>query len=141
MEQKLRTLIKEAMIEKQHSGNGDRYQTYKNILEKAQKTAKEQLAVVTDDMIVDAAKKEVKQLEETQSYCVGTAKFVEIARCIDYAKALLPKMATPEDIRAFLTENKVEKNMGACMKALKERFGNSLDSKMASEIAKEYTKS
>ena len=41
MEQKLRALIKEAMIEKKETGKTNKYQTYKNILETAQKLAKE----------------------------------------------------------------------------------------------------
>lgn len=35
METKLRQLIKEAMIQKKNTGKVNRYQTFKNILEKA----------------------------------------------------------------------------------------------------------
>lgn len=57
MEQKLRALIKEAMIEKKETGKTNKYQTYKNILETAQKLAKASLAAVNDGFIYDAAKR------------------------------------------------------------------------------------
>ena len=61
MEKKLRELIKQAMIEKRKTGKSNKYQTYKNILETAQKIAKEKKSDVTDSIILEATKKEIKQ--------------------------------------------------------------------------------
>lgn len=140
MEKKLRALIKEAMIQKKESGNGNRYQTFKNILEKAKNLAIDAKSdTITDEMIIDSAKKEIKQLKDTQGYYKESdAKFTEFDECIACAEELLPKMATSEDITAYLENEGIEKNMGICMKALKAKFGNALDGKMASGVVKEY---
>lgn len=135
METKIRSLIKEAMIEK----NKDKQITYKNILECAQKNAKKTNASVTDDMIVSAIKNEIKQLNDLLEFCEkGSERYTETKTKIGYCEAVLPKMATEEEILAYLADNSVEKNMGACMKALKANFGANMDGKMASIAAKKY---
>lgn len=135
METKIRSLIKEAMIEK----NKDKQITYKNILECAQKNAKKTNAAVTDDMIVSAIKNEIKQLNDLLEFCEeGSERYTETKTKIGYCEAVLPKMATEEELMAYLIDNSVEKNMGACMKALKANFGANMDGKMASMTAKKY---
>lgn len=47
-------------------------------------------------------------------------------------------MATPEEILSFLRGEHLEKNMGACMKAVKAKFGDALDGKVASMVVKQY---
>lgn len=142
MEQRLRSLIKEAMQAKAKEKTMEtecRYQTLKNILESAQKSAKEKcIDTLTDSMIIDAAKKEIKQLNDLLSYCENNEKKRnEISICKRTAEELLPKMASEEEIKAFVETNKSEaNNIGAMMKLLKAKFGDSLDGKMASEIAK-----
>lgn len=139
MEQKLRALIKEAMIEKKETGKTNKYQTYKNILETAQKLAKASLATVNDSYIYDAAKKEMKQLADLQAFCKpGTSRYDDIAECMEIAQSILPKMATPEEILSFLRGEHLEKNMGVCMKAVKVKFGDALDGKVASMVVKQY---
>ena len=142
MEKKLRNLIKEAMIQKKESGEVNRYQTFKNILEKAQKIAKdERIETIKDEYVINATKKEIKQLEELLTYCnENNDKAKEINECISYAKELLPQMASEKEIKEYLLKENIEKNMGACMKALKNKFGDSLDGKMASILVKEYIK-
>lgn len=138
MERKIRSLIKEAMVEK----NKSKQITYKNILETAQKTAKKTNADVTDEMVINAVKNEIKQLNDVIGYYeAGSEKHIEITEKIAYCEAVLPKMATEDEIRYFLISGSIEKNMGACMKALKENFGANMDGKMASTIAKEYVNS
>ena len=135
MENKIRTLIKEAMIEK----NKNKQITYKNILETAQKKAKETNAAVTDEMIVNAIKNEIKQLNDLLGFCVeGTEKHTETIEKIKFCEDVLPKMATGEEIMKYLTEVGAEPNIGVCMKLLKEKFGVNMDGKMASMVAKEY---
>lgn len=138
MERKIRSLIKEAMVEK----NKSKQITYKNILETAQKTAKKTNVDVTDEMIINAVKNEIKQLNDVIGYYeAGSEKRIEIAEKIAYCEAVLPKMATEDEIRYFLVSSDIEKNIGVCMKALKEKFGANMDGKMASTIAKEYVNS
>ena len=135
METKIRALIKEAMIEK----NKTKLITYKNILECAQKTAKETNASVTDEMITKAIKNEIKQLNDFLEYCPeDSERFKETLEKVDYCEAVLPKMATEEEIMNYLVKNNVEKNIGLCMKALKQNFGANMDGKMASGVVRKY---
>lgn len=135
MEKMLRDLIKKAMIEK----NKDAQLTYKSILENAQKLAKEKKEDVNDSYIIAAAKKEIKQLEDLLKYCEGdSSKFIETKAKITLAEGILPRMTSKDDIMNYLVSENVEKNMGICMKALKSRFKDSLDGRIASGVVKEY---
>ena len=135
MEQKLRDLIKQAMLEK----NTEKKQTYKNILETAQKIAKEKKTEVTDSLIFDAAKKEIKQINDLLSYVKETDdKYTVLVQNKEYAESILPKMVSEQEILDFLTTHSIEKNMGTCMKALKAEFKDSLDGKLASQATKKY---
>lgn len=135
MEKMLRDLIKKAMIEK----NKLAQLTYKSILENAQKLAKEKKEEVNDSYIVSAAKKEIKQLEDLLKYCKeGTEQYNETKTKIELAEGILPRMTSKEDIMNYLVSENIEKNMGTCMKALKSRFKDSLDGRLASGVVKEY---
>lgn len=135
LEQKLRELIKEAM--KNHKEEVKL--TYKSILENAQKLAKEKKEEVNDSYIIASAKKEIKQLTDLLEYCEQNSdKYEEANRKIDLAKGILPKMAETDEIRDYLVTNNIDKNMGICMKTLKEHFKDSLDGKQASKVVKEY---
>lgn len=137
MENKIRQLIKESMIEK----NKNKQITYKNILETAQKTAKKTNATVTDDMLISAVKNEIKQLNDLLSYCTpNTDKYNETKEKITYCESVLPTMASESDIMDFLVSNSIDKNMGVCMKQLKAHFGSTMDGKMASNVVKQYIK-
>lgn len=140
MEKKIRALILEGMREK----NKVKTTTYKSILEGAQKIAKSQGAdvAVTDEMVVKAIQNELKQLEDIEKYCrCDATRWAKIKEEVRYCNAVLPKMASDEEVLAFLTENGIEKNIGACMKALKEHFGSNLDGRYASAVAKGYVNS
>lgn len=135
MEQKLRDLIKQAMLEK----NTEKKQTYKNILETAQKIAKEKKTEVTDSLIFDAAKKEIKQINDLLAYVTETdEKYKVLVQNKEYAESILPKMVSEQEILDFLTKNNIDKNMGTCMKALKAEFKDSLDGKLASQTVRKY---
>ena len=135
MEQKLRELIKQAMLEK----NTEKKQTYKNILETAQKIAKEKKTEVTDSLIFDAAKREIKQINDLLEYVKETDdKYTVLVQNKEYAESILPKMVSEQEILDFLTTHSIEKNMGTCMKALKAEFKDSLDGKLASQATKKY---
>lgn len=135
LEQKLRELIKEAMKNYKEEAK----LTYKSILENAQKLAKEKKEEVNDSYIIASAKKEIKQLTDLLEYCEQNLdKYEEINRKIDLAKGILPKMAEADEIRDYLVTNNIDKNMGICMKTLKDHFKDSLDGKQASKVVKEY---
>jgi uncharacterized protein YqeY len=142
MEQKLRRMIKDAMVAKTKDKSSEtmaRYQTLKNILETAQKAAKEKkIDTISDSLIIDAAKKEIKQLRDLLQYCNDNAeRKAETEFCITVAEALLPTMASEFEITAFVQEHSQEAgNIGAMMKLLKSEFGDSLDGKTASRIVK-----
>lgn len=135
MEQKIRTLIKENMVAK----NKNATITYKNILETAQKTAKKTNAEVTEEMLVSAVKNEIKQLNDLLAFVKKDSdRYAEIMEKLSYCKSVLPAMASAEAMEAYLKEQSVEKNVGACMKALKAKFGANMDGKEASTVAKAY---
>ena len=135
MEQKLRELIKQAMIEK----NTEKKQTYKNILETAQKIAKDKKVEVTDSLIFAAAKKEIKQINDLLAYVKETdEKYKILVQNKEYAESILPKMVTEQEILDFLTTHSIEKNMCICMKALKEEFKDNLDGNVASQVVRQY---
>ena len=54
---------------------------------------------------------------------------------------ILPKMASETELMDYLNLNSVEKNMGACMKALKSEFGANMYGRIASMVAKNYINS
>lgn len=138
MENKIRTLIKDSMINKDKVA----LTTYKSILENAQKLAKDKKEDVNDSYIIASIKKEIKQLEDLLSYCKdGTDKYAETKRKIDIATSLLPQMTSEDEILDYLTSNKVEKNMGLCMRVLKVKFKDTLDGKIASQVVKKYINS
>lgn len=141
MENKLRVAIKDAM--KLKSENSDTknlviYQTRKNILETAQKIAKDKKTTINDSMIFDAAKKEIKQLNDLLTYCDNNPeKKLETTIAIEEANNWLPSMTSEADIKTFVDSHKSEaNNIGAMMKLLKAEFGDALDGKLASEIVR-----
>lgn len=135
MEKMLRDLIKKAMIEK----NKLAQLTYKSILENAQKLAKEKKEDINSSYIILAAKKEIKQLEDLLKYCeADSPKFIETKAKITLAEGILPRMTSKEDMMHYLVSMEMEKNMGICMRALKLRFKDSLDGRIASGVVKEY---
>lgn len=148
MEKKLRDAIKEAMIVKSKDNstvNVEIYKTRKNILETAQKIAKEKQTDITDSMIYDAAKREIKQLADVLQYCGGkTEKQELINKCVTEAEIWLPEMTSEKEIVDFVEiykrENKDNFNIGSVMKALKEKYQDNLDSKLASNIVKSMIK-
>lgn len=146
----LREEIKKAMIEKRDTGNSNKYMTLKSILEKSQKIAKEQRKEneISDSMIIDSARKEIKQLQELKEfYEVGTRelsqeekkKVEELDEKISVAKELLPQMIEEEVLLDFIMKNKNDiSNIGQGMKILSNRFGDCLDKKIASKLLKQY---
>jgi len=141
MEQKLRNAIKSAMKLKSENGTNENvaiYQTRKNILEQAQKIAKEKKIEITDSLIYESAKKEIKQLNDLMAFCTDKPEKQNIINIsINEANNWLPSMTSEDDIKTFVETHKSDaNNIGAMMKLLKSEFGDSLDGKLASQIVK-----
>lgn len=138
----LRNNIKIALKEKLETKNDTKYSVYKNILDKTQKDVKEKkIEVITDDYVITAARKELKQLEDTLSYITKESdpdRYEKLTTSIAIVNDFLPKSVSENEILDFLKNNDVDKNMGICMKALKNKFGVNLDGRTASNIVKNY---
>lgn len=116
----------------------NRLTTLKNILDTAQKHSKERKSEMTDEDVVFGAKREVKQLNETLSFVKDEPAAQELREMIEVANEFLPKMATEKEIVEFILSNKeTSSNIGLMMRALKEKFGDSLDGRIASKLVKE----
>ena len=140
MENKVRGLIKTAMIEKNEVAK----LTYKSVLDGALKLAKmDGNRAVKDEDFVKAAQNEIKSYKDLEDILnknpeANKTRIEEAETKIKLCEVLLPTMATEEEIREYLTANNVEKNIGVCMKTLKAQFGATLDGKMANAIVREY---
>lgn len=138
----LRNNIKIALKEKLKTKNDTKYSVYKNILDKTQKDVKEKkIEVITDDYVITAARKELKQLEDTLSYITKESdpdRYEKLTTSIAIVNGFLPKSISENEILDFLKNNDIDKNMGVCMKALKNKFGVNLDGRTASSIVKNY---
>lgn len=138
----LRNNIKIALKEKLKTKNDTKYSVYKNILDKTQKDVKEKkLEVITDDYVITAARKELKQLEDTLSYITKESdpdRYEKLTTSIAIVNDFLPKSISENEILDFLKNNDIDKNMGICMKVLKNKFGVNLDGRTASNIVKNY---
>ena len=136
MQNKIRQLVKQAMIDK----NENAKTTYKSILDNALKIAKNDgNREVTNDDFIKAAKNEVKQLNDLYEYVkTDSVRAAEVEEKLKYCEAILPQMVTAEQITEYLTSNNIEKNIGVCMKSLKAKFGNTLDGKMANGVVRQY---
>lgn len=136
MENLIRNKIKENMKNK----NKIATITYRSILDNAQKYAKNDgNRELNDDDIIKAIKNEIKQLEDLYQFVKNDSdKTVELIEKIDYCKEVLPKQASEEDILNYLKDNNIEKNIGICMKSLKEHFGSNMDGKMANGVVRNY---
>ena len=140
MENKVRGLIKTAMIEKNEVAK----LTYKSVLDGALKLAKmDGNRAVKDKDFVKAAQNEIKSYKDLKDILnknpeANKTRIEEAETKIKLCEVLLPTMATEDEIREYLTANNVEKNIGVCMKTLKAQFGATLDGKMANAIVREY---
>lgn len=136
MEVKIRNLIKDAMKDKNEAAKI----TYRSILDNAQKIAKRDgNRAVNDNDFIQATKNEIKALEELAAFAQsGTDRAVEMQTKIDYCRAILPQMASEDEMVSFLVNDNIDKNIGSCMKALKQKFAASFDGKIAQAASRRY---
>ena len=136
MEQKIRNLIKQAMIEK----DKDKQTVYKSILENAQKIAKNDMnRFVNDGDFVKALRNEIKAMNDLKAYVnEDDPRYKIITKRIYLCTALLPRIVSEEEVYAFLKGENIEKTMGACMKACKVHFKEAFDGRAMQSIVKDY---
>ena len=97
----------------------------------------------SDDEAIQVIQKFLKGVNETIGYLekdLNKNEALEVAKVEkNILEGYLPKMASIEDIRAEISSLKSNgiTNLGAIMKGLKDKFGSSLDGKLASQLAKE----
>lgn len=113
------------------------------VLARANELAKERNAtnpVVNDDDAVKAVRSELKKTNETLNLLKeGTEAYSKAQESVAFLNSVLPDQASPDAVKAVVLEilptvAEPKKAIGVIMKALGEKFGNSLDRKMANEI-------
>lgn len=96
----------------------------------------------TDDETIKTIQKFLKGVNETIAYLEKSGTNPDALANVMIEKgilvAYLPKMASEDDIRSAVAELKAggAANMGDIMKGLKQKFGATLDGKLASQLAK-----
>ena len=133
--------IKTAMKEK----NITQRDVLKMVLNKANALAKdEKIDSPTDAMVIDAIKKESKQIQDTIDILVKNAKtdsdlYVESVNKLEILKTYLPKQLTEDEltveIKKFLEENAIDtSNRGSVMKAVMPKFKDVADGKLINKV-------
>lgn len=113
------------------------------VLSRANDFAKERDALkpeVTDDDAIKAVRQALKKSEETLNLLKeDTDAYVRTGAEVHFLNSILPEQTSAESIQAVVvgilpTLSEPKKAIGVLMKALGEKFGNSLDRKLANEI-------
>lgn len=131
--QKIQEDIKEAMKSK----NKDKRDTLKQVQIKAQATAKENKVEITDEIVVDAINKELKQLNQTKTALAGkedSSLYVSTEGKISILKGYLPEQLSEEDcmvevqkvLSGLADDMPKGAKIGSVMKALKGKADNAL---------------
>lgn len=142
---KIRNQIKEAMINK----DTIKRDVLKMVLDKAKAIVKEKNPVdtpdvISDDVIIQAVQKEVKQLNQTKDALIGkesTDLYTETTSKINILSEYLPKMMGEEEVdRAvfdILSKGDYD-NFGLKMKACMAELKGKADSKLIKQIVEKY---
>ena len=140
MFKKIQDEIKSAMRNK----NTDKKDVLKMVSSKAQMTAKEKKSNVTDEIVLNAIKKELKQLNQTKDSLKGyedSDLFESTMNKIQILSNYLPEEMSKEEV-----ENKVAEilskgnysNFGAKMKAVMAELKGKADNKVIKEAVEKY---
>ncbi len=138
MKQKIQDDLKAAM----KSGDKLRMMALRGVLSEMSRLEKDIRREPNDAEILQIIKRERAKREETLEFARKAARTDIITQNETEAKILesyLPATTSPDDVRAEI-QNAIDagaSQMGPIMKALRDKFGASLDGKVASELAKE----
>lgn len=144
----IKTKIKEAMKNKDIVSRD----VLKMVIDKARSIKKEQYPndtseYISDDMIIQAINKEIKQLAQTLESIKGKteSKFVEIAQItthkMEILSAYLPSQMTREEVEKavyMILSNRDFPNFGMKMKAVMAELKGKADNKIIKEIVETY---
>ena len=143
MHQKIKNDIKEAMKAK----DSIKRDCLKNVLGKAQDIAKTKNGnadVITDDMIIEAVQKEVKQLNQTIGALKGRED-IDLYRIsgiqIEILKGYLPKQMDKKEVEeavAWILSKGEYRNFGDKMKVVMKELRGKADSKMIRDAVEAY---
>lgn len=143
MYNKIMSEIKEAMKNKET----DKKDVLKMALTKAQNIAKENKCDATNDIILDAIKKELKQLDQTKKSLEGKEDsdlYKSTVYKIEVLNKYLPDMLSRKDVMlrvVVLLEDERVKNKGEAMKIIMKELKGKADNRDISECVDEYLKS
>ena len=96
----------------------------------------------TDEETTQVIQKFLKGINESISYLekgdINPEALTTVRAEKEILEAYLPKMASEDEIKAEVAALKASgaANIGAIMKGLKDKFGSTLDGKLASQLAK-----
>ena len=142
MYNKIMSEIKEAMKNKET----DKKDVLKMALTKAQNIAKENKCEVTNEIVLDAIKKELKQLDQTKKSLEGREDSDLYKSTVYKAEILnkyLPEMLGEKDVMirviALLEDERV-KSKGEAMKIVMKDLKGKTDNKLISECVDKYLK-
>lgn len=137
----IRADIKTAMMEK----DTIKRDVLKMVLNKANALAKdEKIDEPTSEMVLDAIKKESKQVQDTIDILIKNEKtdsdlYKESVLKMDILKSYLPKQLSEDElkiqIKEFLEKNEIDtSNRGAIMKAVMPEFKSKADGKLINKV-------
>lgn len=143
MHQKIKNDIKEAMKNK----DSVRRDCLKNVLGKAQDVAKTKSPnadTISDDIIIDAVQKEVKQLNQTINSlkgCEDTDLYKVSEQQLDILKDYLPKQMDKKEVEeavAWILSKGEYRNFGDKMKIVMKELRGKADSKLIRDAVEAY---
>jgi uncharacterized protein YqeY len=138
----LKAKIQEDLKAAMKSGDKLRMMALRGVLSEMSRLEKDIRREPNDAEILQIIKRERAKREETLEFARKAARKDIIEQNETEAKILesyLPATTSPDDVRAEIQSAIAAgaSQMGPIMKALRDKFGASLDGKVASELAKE----
>lgn len=141
MIKQIRADIKTAMVEK----DTIKRDVLKMVLNKANAIAKDaKIDEPTNEMVLDAIKKETKQINDTVDILIKNNKkdsdlYKESITKMDILKSYLPKQLSQEEleiqIKEFLEKNNIDtSNRGVVMKTVMPKFKSKADGKLINQV-------
>lgn len=134
--------IKDAMRNKEV----DKRDALKQVLAKAQESAKEKKVEIDNSIMEAAFNRELKQLNQTLTSLKGhedSNLYQSTVYKIDLLKSYLPEKMTEAEVKEVLTkifEGVENLNMGSAMRLAKAEIGNKADSAVIASVVKSMLK-
>lgn len=121
------------------SGNKLKLSALRYLKSHIEKESKDKKSEATDNMCIQIAKRLIKQNQEASQFMTNTDKVeLEIGIWLHYVPKMLSEEDTKVEIDDIIKTNDITsiKQMGLCMKLLKDKFGQSINMKIASAYVK-----